>query len=147
MKCKSTGQQITTVEITEDKITGRGGLLFILRYLEKSKVFDLIETLLGDIRWNKKAKPAEFLLRQVMAKMIDGSDSSIKGFDRLKQDEGYASEIEVKKQDMVSSHMVKRFFRRFTGAKYRLYRKILQELFVWRLHIRRPSLILLDISI
>lgn len=146
MKCKSTGQQITTVEITEDKITGRGGLLFILRYLEKSKIFNLIETVLGDIRRNKKAKPAEFLLRQVMAKMIDGSDSSIKGFDRLKQDEGYASEIEVKKEDMVSSHMVKRFFRKFTGTKYRVYRKVLQELFVWRLQIRQPSLILLDMD-
>ena len=146
MKCKSTGQHITTVEITEDKITGRGGLLFILRYLEKSKIFNLIETVLGDIRRNKKAKPAEFLLRQVMAKMIDGSDSSIKGFDRLKQDEGYASEIEVNKQDMVSSHMVKRFFRKFTGTKYKLYRKVLQELFVWRLHITRPSLILLDMD-
>ncbi len=100
MKCKSTGQQITTVEITEDKITGRGGLLFILRYLEKSKIFNLLGTVLGDISRNKKAKPAEFLLRQVMAKMIDGGDSSIKGFDRLKQDEGYASEIEVVKEDI-----------------------------------------------
>lgn len=147
MKCKSTGQQITTVEITEDKITGRGGLLFILRYLEKSKIFNLIETVMGDISKNKKAKPAEFILRQVMAKMIDGSDSSIKGFDRLKQDEGYASEIEVKKQDMVSSHMVKRFFRKFIGGlKYKLYRKVLQELFVWRLNITQPSIIVLDMD-
>jgi hypothetical protein len=146
MKCKSTGRQITTVEITEDKITGRGGLLFILRYLEKSKIFKLIETVLCDINMNKKAKPVEFILRQVMAKMIDGSDSSIKGFDRLKQDEGYASEIEVKKEDMVSSHMVKRFFRKFTGVKYKIYRKVLQELFVWRLHITQPSIILLDMD-
>ena len=146
MKCKSTGQQITTVEITEDKITGRGGLLFILRYLEKSKIFNLIGTVLGDIGRNKKAKPAEFLLRQVMAKMIDGSDSSIKGFDRLKQDEGYASEIEVVKEDMVSSHMVKRFFRKFTGIKFKIYRKVLQELFVWRLHIRQAGIVLLDMD-
>ena len=146
MKCKSTGQQITTVEITEDKITGRGGLLFILRYLEKSKIFNLIGTVLGDISGNKKAKPAEFILRQVMAKMIDGSDSSIKGFDRLKQDEGYASEIEVVKEDMVSSHMVKRFFNKFTGIKFKIYRKVLQELFVWRLHITQPSMILLDMD-
>jgi hypothetical protein len=146
MKCKSTGQQITTVEITEDKITGRGGLIFILRYLERSKIFNLIETVLGDFRKNKKSKPAEFLLRQVMAKMLDGSDSSIKGFDRLKQDEGYASEIEVEKEDMVSSHMVKRFFKKFTGIKYKIYRKVLQELFVWRLHITQPSVILLDMD-
>ena len=109
MKCKSTGKHITTVETTDDKITSRGGLLLVLRYLEKSKVFNLIETVLGDVRKNRKAKPVEFILRQVMAKMLDGSDTSIQGFDRLKQDEGYASEIEVQKKDMVSSHMVKRF--------------------------------------
>jgi len=79
MKCKSTGHKITTVETTQDKITGRGGLLFILRYLEKSNIFDLIKTQVDNIRQNKKAKPVEFLLRQVMAKMLDGSDSSIKG--------------------------------------------------------------------
>jgi hypothetical protein len=118
MKYKSTGQQITTVEITEDKITGRGGLIFILRYLEKSKIFNLIEIVLGDIRGNRKAKSSEFMLRQIMAKMIDGSDNSIKGFDRLKKDEGYAAQIEIKKEDMVSSHMVKRFFRKFTGVKH-----------------------------
>lgn len=146
MKCKSTGQQITTVEITEDKITGRGGLIFILRYLERSKIFNLIETVLGNISGNKKARSSEFMLRQVMAKMIDGSDNSIKEFDRLKKDEGYAAEIEIGKEDMVSSHMVKRFFRKFTGVKYRIYRKVLQELFVWRLHITQPSVIVLDMD-
>jgi hypothetical protein len=35
MKHKSTGKQITAVETTTDKITGRGGITFILRYLEK----------------------------------------------------------------------------------------------------------------
>ena len=132
MKCKSTGCKITAVEITDDNITGRGGLLFILRYLEKIKIFSIIEKTLGGVCKNKKGKPAEFILRQVMAKMIDGSDPSIKGFDRLREDEGYASEIEVKKEEMISSHMVKRFFRKFAGLKYKIYRKILQELFVWR---------------
>ena len=80
MKSKSTGCQITTVEITDDKITGRGGLLFILRYLEKVKIFNVIEKILGGVCKNKKGKPAEFILRQVMAKMIDGSDPSIRGW-------------------------------------------------------------------
>lgn len=146
MKCKSTGCQITTVEITDDTITGRGGLLFILRYLEKIKIFSMIEKTLGSVCKDKKGKPAGFILRQVMAKMIDGSDPSIKGFDRLRQDEGYAAEIEVKKEEMISSHRVKRFFRKFAGLKHRLYRKVLQELFVWRLMVVQPSIIILDID-
>jgi len=40
MKHKSTGKQIAAVETTTDKITGRGGITFILRYLEKSKIFN-----------------------------------------------------------------------------------------------------------
>jgi len=122
MKCKSTGQQITTVEITPDKITGRGGLLFVLRYLEKSKIFNLIETVVGDFRHSKKAKPAEFLLRQVMAKMLDGSDSSIQGFDRLQQDEGYASQLELKRGDGILAYG-QTIFQKFTGVKYKVYRK------------------------
>ena len=146
MQCKSTGRQITTVAITEDKITGRGGLLFILRYLERIKIFHVIETILGEVCKNKKGKRVEFIMRQIMAKMIDGSDTSITGFDRLKQDEGYAAEIEVKKEAMLSSHMVKRFFRKFVGFKYVLFRKVLIELFVWRLHIKQPKIIILDID-
>ncbi len=146
MQCKSTGRQITTVQITSDKITGRGGLLFILRYLERIKIFHVIETILGEVCKNKKGKRVEFIMRQIMAKMIDGSDTSITGFDRLKQDEGYAAEIEVKKEAMLSSHMVKRFFRKFVGLKYVLFRKVLIELFVWRLHIKQPKIIVLDID-
>jgi len=41
MQYKSTGCQITTVDKTTDKLTGRGGLSFILRYLEKIKFFNL----------------------------------------------------------------------------------------------------------
>lgn len=40
MKHKSTGKQITAVETTIDKITGRGGISFILRYLEKIKIIN-----------------------------------------------------------------------------------------------------------
>jgi len=43
MKHKSTGKQITAVETTTDKITGRGGIAFILRYLEKIKIFNYIK--------------------------------------------------------------------------------------------------------
>lgn len=39
MKHKSIGQQITTVETTNDKIIGWDGITFIQRYLEKIKLF------------------------------------------------------------------------------------------------------------
>lgn len=146
MQCKSTGYQITTIEKTTDKLTGRGGLTFILRYLEKIKFFHLAEKILPETRRSKKAKPAEFMLRQIMAKMIDGTENSIISYDRLKNDAGYASALEVSTDDLVSSHMVKRFFHKFNGLKHKAYRTILQELFVWRLIQERPSVIELDMD-
>jgi hypothetical protein len=146
MKCKSTGCQITKVEATPDALTGRGGLLFILRYLEGIKFFHLIANVLIGVRKNRKAKAVEFILRQIMAKMIDGTDKSISSFDQTKKDGGYAAAIEVEQEELVSSHMVKRFFRKFTGLKYMVYRKVLQELFVWRLVIQQPRIIILDMD-
>ena len=112
MKHKSTGKQISTVEITTDKITGRGGIPLILRYVEKIKFFHLIDNLVGQVWGSSKGKGSGFILRQVVAKMMDGSDLSIQGFDRLRQDEGYAAALEVNREEMVSSHTVKRFFKK-----------------------------------
>ena len=146
MKCKSTGCQITKVEATPDALTGRGGLIFILRYLEGIKFFHLLANVLIGVRKNRKGKAVEFILRQIMARMIDGTDKSISSFDQTKKDAGYAAAIEVEQEELVSSHMVKRFFRKFTGLKYMLYRKVLQELFVWRLIIQQPRIIILDMD-
>ncbi len=146
MKIKSTGYHITKVETTDDKLSGRGGLSFILRYIEQIQIFKIIENKIGELCNNKKGKSAGFILRQVMAKLIDGADLSLTGFDRLKKDEGYASVLEVKPVDMLSSYMVKRFFKKFTGFKHLLLSQILTELFVWRLKIKGPSIIDLDLD-
>ena len=145
MKCKSAGHHVSEIGITDNIISGRGGLLFILRYLEKCKIFNLLSSTIGIIG-NGKSKPVGFMLRQIIAKMIDGSSPSIVEYDRLKQDAGYASVLELSQEDMVSSHMVKRFFAKFRGMKHRIYRKVLHKLFIWRLWIEQPSLIVLDLD-
>lgn len=146
MKIKSRGYHITKIETTEEKISGRGGLAFILRYFENAKVFKLLETSLGDLCRHKKSKSASFIIRQIMAKLIDGTDTSISGFDRLKRDESYGSVIETSQNDLLSSHMVKRFFSKFSGFKHVVLRRILTELFVWRLKIEKPDIVNLDLD-
>jgi len=91
-------------------------------------------------------KSAEFMLRQIMAKMIDGTENSLISFDRLKTDTGYAAALEVLPDKWVSSHMVKFFFKKFIGQKYKSYQNLLHKLFVWRLVQERPSVIVLDID-
>ncbi len=146
MKIKSRGYHITKIETTEEKISGRGGLIFILRYFENVKIFKLLETSLGDLCRHKKSKSASFIIRQIMAKLIDGTDTSISGFDRLKRDESYGSVIEISQKDLLSSHMVKRFFNKFSGFKHVVLRRILTELFVWRLKIEKPDIVNLDLD-
>lgn len=146
MKIKSTGYHITRIEATEDKISGRGGLAFILRYFEGVRIFKLIESHLGDLCRNKKGQSVGFIIRQIMAKFVDGTDTAISGFDRLKADDSYGAVIEVSQKDLLSSHAVKRFFNKFFGFKHMLLRRILIELFVWRLKIERPSIIILDLD-
>lgn len=146
MKIKTTGYHITKIEATDDKINGRGGLAFILRYFENIKVFGLIESVFFGLCANRKGKSAGMIIRQIMAKMIDGTDHSISGFDRLKKDEGYGAIIETNRRDLLSSYMVKRFFRKFIYGKEKLFRKILTELFVWRLKITQPPVIILDMD-
>ncbi len=45
-----------------------------------------------------------------MPKMLDGTDPSMSGFDRLKKDENYGAVLEISRFDLLSSHMTKRFF-------------------------------------
>ena len=78
--------------------------------------------------------------------MMDGSDLTIQGFDRLGKDEGYAAALEVNQEEMLSSHTVKRFFKKFRGGRHKVYRRVLLELFVWRLNIVKPGIIVLDMD-
>jgi hypothetical protein len=47
---------------------------------------------------------------------------------------------------MASSHQVKRFFKAFAWTRIFLFRRLLQALFIWRLHIEQPELIELGID-
>lgn len=58
--------------------------------------------------------------------MIDGTSSSIVEFDRLKQEEEYAAVLELSEEDMVSSHMVKRFFCSSSYSRENAYRHALR---------------------
>ena len=66
--------------------------------------------------------------------------------DALKQDEGYAGAIETGSKALLSSHAVKRFFGGFYMYRIGLFRRLLQQLFLWRLRLEPPPLILLGLD-
>jgi hypothetical protein len=145
-KYKDTSLTINNIGTTANTISGRGGLSFISRYIENIKFFRLIEKKLSSLRLNLKGKAISFIIRQILIFFIDGTHKAISGFDIVKKDAGYASILEVKKEDLLSSHAIKRFFRKFSYFKCAILRKILNTLFVWRLGIKRPDVIVLDID-
>lgn len=66
MKCKNTGHHVSEIDITDNIISIWGRLLFILRYLEKCKIFNLLASTIGIIG-SRKSKPVVIMLRQIIA--------------------------------------------------------------------------------
>jgi len=83
--------KISTVEITKDKMSGRGGLFFFLREVESIGFYSFFENHFHFLTFSGKELPLIQFTRQMTAFFIDGSDRSMTGFDRHKSDEGYAA--------------------------------------------------------
>ena len=84
--------KITKIGITNDKISGRGGIPLFLRYIEKTALYSLVSgAILKVIKVNPKGLQIQQFLKQIFAYFIDGTDMSMTGFDTKKNDHGYAA--------------------------------------------------------
>jgi hypothetical protein len=139
--------KITKIDVTNDKISGRGGLAIFLRYIAKTRLNALISSIfLSKIKVHSKGLQLDQFLKQVFTFFIDGTDMSMAGFDARKNDQGYAAVLENNLPQMASSHQMKRFFSKLSIIPNKLYRHILRELFIWRLRIEKPTVIKLGID-
>lgn len=135
--------EINKIDITKDTITGRGGLLFITKYLKRIKLLSLLSDTFSFLRKSKKGSPLENIFKQLICFFIDGTSLTLSYFEQLKRDSGYAAVIEESQKDLQSSHAIKRFFNKFTGRSIKLFRKILLHFFIWRLNLEKPDRIIL----
>ncbi len=91
-KCKKTDKKnqlkIKKIEITNEKIPGRGGLVFFLRYVEQIGFYKLSEKLLGNIRISSKGLSLYQFIKQMLVYLIDGTYMSMESFNELKKDKG-----------------------------------------------------------
>ena len=108
-KCK-----INKVEVTEDTLTGRGGLVLFVRYLTNINIYSLLLGSFPNLRKSRKGQPIWNLFKQVFCSFYDGTSRHLVYFDQLKRDEGYAGVVENTLGEMVCSHQVKRFFKAFS---------------------------------
>ena len=139
--------KITKIGITKDKISARGGLPLFLRYIENIGIYSITSNILASLitKSNKGLQLKQFF-KQMFAFYMDGTNTSISYFDQLKTDDGYAALLETNREELASSHQIKRFFIKFTVVTNLIFNKILHKLFIWRLNITRPEIIILGID-
>ena len=140
------GNVIDGVEATSDTLTSRGGLSLFVRYLRNIAIYPVLERLFGSIRKNAKGQPVSEIFKQVFCFLLDGTSRHLVYFDALKKDDGYAAAIETAPEQMLSSHAVKRFFGAFSWYRIWLFRSLLKQLFLWRLQIRKPKVVVLGMD-
>jgi hypothetical protein len=138
--------KIDHIDQTSERLTGRAGLAFFVDYIHRIGLFNIINRYFGSIRKSRKGIPVHEIVKQILCFFIDGSSRHLSYFDKISKDEGYAGSIETDLKDMASSHQVKRFFNAFSWVRIFLFRRLLHELFIWRLCMRKPLLIVLGID-
>ena len=134
------------VEITSDTLTGRGGLVLFSRYLRNLEIFGHVDRLFGSLRKSSKGLPVTVLFHQLFCFFLDGTSRHLVRFDELKRDDGYAAAIETSPDQMASSHAIKRFMGSFSWYRMWLFRRLLQHLFLWRLKLEAPPVVILGID-
>ena len=144
---KSRRAPIHEVAVTGDTLTSRAGLALFARYLHETGVLARLEQGFSQVRGNRKAQPVGEIFKQLLCFLMDGSSRHLRYFDALQQDAGYAATIESEPRRLLSSHGVKRFFKKLGGRGYYFgFRALLQELWLWRLRVERPALVALGLD-
>ena len=136
--------QIQAIQPTDDQLTGRAGLGLFAMYLRNIQLFPIIDRLFGKLRKNSKGLPITELFVQMLSFFMDGTSRHLVWFDQLKVDESYAAVLGTGR--LASSHTMKRFFSAFSIQRVYLFRKLLQDLFVWRLKLTKPPVIVLGLD-
>jgi hypothetical protein len=137
---------IDDVDVTGDTLTSRAGLSLFVRYVSGIALYPYLEGLFGKIRRSRKGQDVSEIFKQLFCFFMDGTSRHVSYFDHLKKDEGYAGGIETAPGSMLSSHAVKRFFGAIWLPWTFFFRKVLQRLFLWRLHMVKPEVIELGLD-
>ncbi len=137
---------IDDIEQTSDCLTGRAGLALFMRYLRGIEIFPHLNRLFGSLRKSGKGQPVTEIFKQLFCFFLDGSSRHLVYFDALKKDQGYAGALESEPEALLTSHAVKRFFASFRMWRIWLFRRLLQQLFLWRLRLQEPPVVLLGVD-
>lgn len=143
---RSVKSKIANFTTTEEHFSGRAGLTPVSRYLDAVGITGIQASRFSFLKKNAKGTPLKSIFHQIICYFFDGTDLHMSRFDHLKKDTGYAGVIETTVEEMISSHTAKRFFRSISLVRVWLFRKVLKQLFLWRLSIEKPDIIKIGID-
>jgi len=143
---RSVKSKITDFQTTNEQFSGRAGLTPVSRYLDTVGITEILAKRFTFLKKNAKGTALNSIFHQIICYFFDGTDLHMSRFDHLKRDIGYAGVIETEAMEMISSHTAKRFFRSISDVRVWLFRKILKQLFLWRLSIEKPEIIKIGID-
>jgi hypothetical protein len=138
--------QIDKLEVTHDTLTGRGGLAFLVKYVEAIGIVVLLLNRFAGLKKSAKGVSLRHLFLQALYFFFDGSSRHLCYFDQLQREEGYGAVVEIAQPQVASSHARKRFFGAFRIFHAPAFRWVLQELFLWRLQLQKPAVVMLTLD-
>ena len=134
--------RIDSIEKTSDTLSDRAGLALFSRYLSKVGIYSKVTKYFGSMRKSRKGMPIENIFKQLFCSFTDGTSFHLIHFDNMAKDKGYIETIENTERAMLSSHSAKRFFKSFSPARLWKFRKLLQDLFIWRSGKELPDIVI-----
>lgn len=137
---------IEDVQVTSDCLTGRAGLNLFARYLRGIDISPHFTRLFASTRKSTKGLSVEESFKQIMCFFFDGTSRHLTHFDDLAKDAGYAAVIESAPEDLASSHVIKRFFKGISWQRALRFRRLLLQLFLWRLNLEAPKFVILGLD-
>ncbi len=150
MKNKGKSQKkqtkIDEIGITNDVLTGRGGMAPFVRYLCGTGLLAYIVSSFLPLRIRNRGIKVSDLIKQIICCFVEGGSRHLTYFNTLRKDRGYAAAIATSPEDMATSHAIKRFVGKISFPRIFSLRRILQKMFIHRLNLLKPSVIVLGID-
>ena len=95
MPKQSQSKRISKVEVTDDIMTGRGGMALFVRYLNTIQIFPSLNQTFGHLRKSAKGLLITTLFQQVFCFLFDGTSRHLTQFDILAKDKATNSHIVI----------------------------------------------------
>lgn len=148
IKHKNGQMKIGYIEPTLDKLTARSGLFFLNNFLESTNILSQLDYHFHSIKHSKKGLTVKNFFKQLIAFFIDGTKTNLTHFDDLKKDKSYAKLLNLKQEELASSHQIKRMFEKFEDVNLfeNVLRNILHRIFLANLCSTKPEQIELGID-